>query len=214
MSNLRQANHIMVPMFPDDVNSPMHHSHRRLTRLFDKYPARWVWSGFVFVNCFISIAIIATAAYLSKTVFLFPSLGPTAFLFFYRPLEPAASPRNAIVGHAIGILCGYGALMLFGLQNQPAVSADGVTMARIFCAGLALATTCALMVWFDVIHPPAASTTLIVALGAVIQPMNLVLLEAAVIGLTLQGIVINRIEGIRFPVWKLPPTANEEEILS
>lgn len=202
MENLFEATH-MMPMFPEDVRSPMHHSHRRLTRLFDKFPARRVWSGFVFINCFISIAIIALAAHWSHSVFLFPSLGPTAFLFFYRPLEPSASPRNAIVGHAIGILCGYGALLLFGLQNQPGVSADGVTLARIFCAGLALAATCALMVWFDVIHPPAASTTLVVALGAVVQPMDLVLLEAAVIGLTLQGIAINRIEGLDFPLWRV-----------
>src|SRR5258708_4330862 len=99
----------MMPMFPEHPSSPMHHSHRRLTRLFDHYPARVVWAGFVFLNGFISIAILAFAAYISKTLLIFPSLGPTAFLFFYRPMEPAASPRNAICGHAIGIVCGYGA---------------------------------------------------------------------------------------------------------
>lgn len=191
--------HIMKPMFTELEDSEEARTHRRLTRLFDHYPARWVWAGFVFVNGFISIGILAFAAYISKTVFIFPSLGPTAFLFFYRPMEPAASPRNAICGHALGILCGYAALLLFGLSTTPA--AEGFTFDRVFCAGLALASTCAFMVLFKVIHPPAASTTLIVALGVVTQPFELVVLELAVIALTIQGIVINRSEGLDYPLW-------------
>jgi len=47
------------------------------------------------------------------------SLGPTAFLFVFNPTSPAARPRNEILGHAIGIACGYGALVVTGLQNAP-----------------------------------------------------------------------------------------------
>jgi CBS domain-containing membrane protein len=39
--------------------------------------------------------------------FIFPSLGTTAFLFFYTPTAPSASPRNTLVGHTIGVLAGY-----------------------------------------------------------------------------------------------------------
>jgi len=194
-------NHIMTPMFSELESSPEARTHRRLTRLFDRYPARVVWAGFVFVNAFISMAIMAFAASFSHTVFIFPSLGPTAFLFFYRPMEPAASPRNAICGHAVGILCGYGALVLFGLNQNPSANLEGVALARIFCAGLALAATCAFMVLLNVIHPPAASTTLIVALGIVTQPLDLLSLELAVVALTAQGILINRAEGLDFPLW-------------
>jgi CBS domain-containing membrane protein len=194
-----RLHHLMQPMFTELEGSVEARTHRRLTRLFDRYPARWVWAGFVFVNGFISIGILAFAAYISQTVFIFPSLGPTAFLFFYRPMEPAASPRNAICGHAIGILCGYGALLLFELSNTPASTA--FSLERVFCAGLALASTCALMVLLKVIHPPAASTTLVVALGGVTQPFDLLVLELAVIALTIQGIVINRLEGLDYPLW-------------
>ncbi len=54
----------------------------------------------------------------------FPSLGPTAFLFFFTPRAPAASPRHTIYGHAIGIVCGYGALWLFGLAARAAGDGD------------------------------------------------------------------------------------------
>ena len=43
------------------------------------------------------------------TALVFPSLGPTAFLFFFMPLAPGASPRHALYGHALGLACGFGA---------------------------------------------------------------------------------------------------------
>jgi CBS domain-containing membrane protein len=191
-----------VPPPPHSTPTPMHNPHRRLTRLFDRYPARWVWAGFVFVNSFISLAIIAYAAQLVDSTLIFPSLGPTAFLFFYRPLDAVSSPRNAICGHALGIVVGFAALWLFGLQGNPGIGMEGVSVLRIFCAGLALATTCALMILLNLMHPPAASTTLIVALGAVSSPLDLLILEIAVIALTVQGVLINRLEGIEMPLWR------------
>ena len=58
----------------------------------------------MFLNGFATIALLAAVAMVSGTPFVFPSLGPTAFLFFFTPRAPAASPRNTIYGHAIGIL--------------------------------------------------------------------------------------------------------------
>jgi hypothetical protein len=40
---------------------------------------------------FISLGIMAALAVITHSPFIFPSLGPTAFLFFYRPTAPAAS---------------------------------------------------------------------------------------------------------------------------
>lgn len=50
--------------------------------------------------------------------------------------------------------------------------------------------------------PPAGATTLIVSLGIVYKPFHLVLIEVAVILLTLQAIVINRIASLHYPSWK------------
>lgn len=175
----------------------------RLTRLLGRFPERPVWAAFMFVNGFFTIAMLAALAMVTRTPFVFPSLGPTAFLFFFTPRVPAASPRNTIYGHAIGILCGYGALWLFGLQHAPPAMATGVSAARIGAAALSLASTGALMILLKAAHPPAGATTLIISLGIVTQPFNLVVIEIAVAILTLQAIAINRLAGIDYPLWAL-----------
>src|SRR5258708_16406078 len=63
----------------------------------------------------ISLAVMATAAVLTHSRFVFPSLGPTAFLFFTTPTAPSASPRNTVIGHAIGACAGYFSLVVTGL---------------------------------------------------------------------------------------------------
>jgi hypothetical protein len=73
-----------------------------------------IWALFMFINGFISIGILCGLAMVFQTPFIFPSLGATAFLVFFTPTTPAASPRNALCGHAIGIACGYAALWVTG----------------------------------------------------------------------------------------------------
>jgi len=68
-----------------------------------------VWALFMFINGFISIGILCGLAMLFRTPFIFPSLGAIAFLVFFTPTTPAASPRNALCGHAIALVCGYAA---------------------------------------------------------------------------------------------------------
>jgi CBS domain-containing membrane protein len=175
----------------------------QLTHLLTHHAERPTWALFMFLNGFITIALLAGVAMISRTPFVFPSLGPTAFLFFFTPRAPAATPRHTLYGHAIGILCGYGALWLFGLQHAPAAMATGVSGPRIGAAALSLASTGALMILLKAAHPPAGATTLIVSLGIVTQPFHLLVIEIAVAVLTLQAIVINRMAGIDYPLWAL-----------
>jgi CBS domain-containing membrane protein len=116
----------------------------QLTHLLTRYSERPIWALFMFLNGFVTIALLAAVAMVSRTPFVFPSLGPTAFLFFFTPRAPAATPRHTIFGHAIGILCGYAALWLFGLEHAPPAMATGVSMARVGAAALSLASTGAL----------------------------------------------------------------------
>lgn len=175
----------------------------QIPRLLTRYSERRVWATFMLLNGFVTIALLAAVAMMSRTPFVFPSLGPTAFLFFFTPRAPAASPRNTLYGHAIGIVCGYGALWLFGLQHAPPAMATGVSTARVGAAALSLASTGALMILLRSPHPPAGATTLIISLGIVTRPFHLVVIEIAVGMLTLQAIVINRIAGIDCPLWDL-----------
>ena len=177
----------------------------RLPWLLDHYARIPVLAIFSFINGCISIGLMAALAVLTNSPFIFPSLGPTAFLFFYTPTAPSASPRKTLIGHAIGAAAGYFSLVVTGLtQAGPALSV-GVTWPRVIAAGLSLGLTAGLMVLLKSPHPPAGATTLIVSLGILRQPWQLVLLMGAVILLTLQAIAINRIAGIPYPLWNPRP---------
>jgi CBS-domain-containing membrane protein len=148
-----------------------------------------------------SIGVMALAAWVTRQPLIFPSLGPTAFLMFYAPRSPAASPRNAIIGHAIGVVSGYIALVVFGVRNAEPALAGGVTLPWVGAAALSLGLTAGLMTAFRVPHPPAGATTLIVSLGIMPRPVELLTLFAAVVGLLLLGLSINRLAGVSYPVW-------------
>ncbi len=173
----------------------------QLTHLLTRYSERQVWALFMFLNGFITIAILAGVAMVSRTPFVFPSLGPTAFLFFFSPRAPASTPRHTIYGHAIGIVCGYGSLLLFGLQHAPPAMMTGVDLSRVGAAALSLASTGALMILLKSAHPPAGATTLIISLGIVTKPFHLLVIEIAVAIMTLQAIAINRLAGLDYPLW-------------
>jgi CBS-domain-containing membrane protein len=155
----------------------------------------------VFINGFATIALLALLAMVWRVPLVFPSVGPTALLLFASPEAPSACPRNTLCGHAIGILCGYGALWLTGLQHAPSAMLEGVNLARVIAAAVSLATTGALMILFGVVHSPAGATTLIISLGIITQPLYLLAIEAAVALIVIQAFVIHRMRGVAFPLW-------------
>lgn len=173
----------------------------RVSGLLARFPERPVWAAFMLVNGFATIAILAGLAMVTRAPFVFPSLGPTAFLFFFTPTSPAASPRHTLLGHAIGIACGYGALVVTGLAHAPPALATGVDLHRVVAAALSLAFTGSLMILLKAAHPPAGATTLIVSLGIVTKPSYLLLIEVAVALLTIQAFAINRLAGLDYPLW-------------
>lgn len=192
----------------------------RLTWLLDHFPPRLVRSAYVFINGFITIALLALLALVSRNPFVFPSLGPTAYLLFFSPLAKTSSPRNTICGHAIGILCGYGAYVVTGAGAVPFGVHPGIFWPRILAAALSLSATGAFMVLLGVSHPPAGATTLIISLGIISKPSELAIIEVAVLLLVAQALAINRLAGLPYPLWSSaipdgpmdrpePPTAVE-----
>ncbi|HET9979972.1 MAG TPA: HPP family protein [Ktedonobacterales bacterium] len=165
---------------------------------------------FSFVNGCVSIGIMAALAIITHSPFIFPSLGPTAFLFFYTPTAPSASPRNVLVGHGIGVVAGYLSLLLTGLTLAGPAFEVGVTGPRVIAAALSLGLTSGLMVLLKSPHPPAGATTLIISLGIMTKPVNLLILMCAVVLLTAQAFIINRLAGIDYPLWnpRRDPTGN------
>lgn len=173
----------------------------RLPWLERRYSQTPVLALFSFINGCISIGLMSVLALITRSPFIFPSLGPTAFLFFYTPRAPSASPRNTLVGHAIGVLAGYFSLVITGLTAAGPALAVGVSWPRVIAAALSLGLTAGLMVLFKSPHPPAGATTLIISLGILTKPWQLVLLMSAVALLTAQAFIINRLAGIPYPLW-------------
>ncbi len=98
---------------------------------------------------------------------LFPSLGPTALLQVYSPEQPSSRFYNVVVGHLGGLLCGYAVVFLFGIAYAPSVfELHQLSTARLGAAVVAVM----LATWLEWLlrakHAPAASTTLLVALGS------------------------------------------------
>ena len=66
----------------------------RLDWLLHHFPPRLVQSVYVFVNGFITIGVLALLALVSRNPFVFPSLGPTAYLLFFSPLGQNFQPAK------------------------------------------------------------------------------------------------------------------------
>lgn len=173
----------------------------RLSWLTAHYARTPILALFSFINGCISIGLMSILALVTHSPFVFPSLGPTAFLFFYTPNAPSASPRNTLVGHAVGVLAGYFSLVITGLTTAGPALAVGVTWPRVIAAALSLGLTAGLMVLLRSPHPPAGATTLIISLGILTKPWQLLLLLIAVVLLTVQAFTINRLAGIPYPLW-------------
>lgn len=60
------------------------------------------------------------------------------------------------------------------------------------------------MVLLEFSHPPAGATTVIVSLGIISRPRELILIEVAVLLLVVQALLINRLAGLPYPLWNAP----------
>ncbi|MEX2478035.1 MAG: HPP family protein [Gracilimonas sp.] len=106
-------------------------------------------------------------AWYSGNAFIFPSLGPTAYLMAVE-WNSKLSLREVLGGHICGVIGGSVSyfwlvspatmINLSGLQSEA-----GLQIA--LGAGLAIFLTSVLMILTKTSHPPACATTLIISLG-------------------------------------------------
>ncbi len=153
------------------------------------HKAAWVFGASV-----VSMAILGAAAVILREPWVFPSLGPTAFLLFFAPGGPQSGARNVIAGHGIGVAAGVLALAMFGLLHTP-VDLEDLSWQRAAAAVTCVGVTLGAMVLLNVPHAPAGATTLIVGLGLMTTIGELTVLMLAVITLTLIAFVLNRYIG-------------------
>jgi CBS-domain-containing membrane protein len=156
---------------------------------------------YALVNGGLTLAVLGVVAHFARSPLIFPSLGPTAFLLFHDPLSPAASPRNALLGHAIGVVAAWIALLCFGLAFAQADPPGEPGWARLGAVVLALALTSGGMSLTELPHPPAGATTMIVALGMLPRAEDAAILLLGVAGMVAQGAILNRLAGLPYPLW-------------
>jgi CBS-domain-containing membrane protein len=112
------------------------------------------------------VLVCGVAGLATQQLWLFPSIGPTAFLLAHSPEAPSSQPWNVIVGHLVGLAGGYLALALLHGDAAPTVFAlHALVPVCVWAGAFAVALTLAGQIATRSSHPPAAATTLLVALG-------------------------------------------------
>ncbi len=170
----------------------------------------------LFVGSLALLAVCGFAALGAQQTLLFPSLGPTAMLFFARPLPPECTVRNVVVGHWIGILTGLAALEAFGLRALPSAVTHGLDVRRVAAAALSVAVTATVLRLIRSPHAPAGASTLIVSLGLLTTSRQLLMMAASVALIALAGWALNRLTGVRVPLWRKPgagPASDVGEVI-
>jgi hypothetical protein len=114
------------------------------------------------------LAVTGVVAVASGSPFLFPSLGPSAYVLATVRDGERVAPQRVVGGHAIGV--GAGLVAHHTLASGLVVTGDlaALSPAATLLAASAVVSvglTTAGMLATDLVHPPACATTLIVALG-------------------------------------------------
>ena len=123
----------------------------------------WIWSPLA-VGAL--LAVPGVASLMMGQPWLFPSLGPTAFLQAERPDLASARLYNVVVGHFLALAAGMLAVTICGASEAPSVlSSHEVVPVRLTSALLAILLTMSSTSLLRASHPPAAATALLIALG-------------------------------------------------
>ncbi|MFL5776452.1 MAG: HPP family protein [Chloroflexota bacterium] len=151
----------------------------------------WIWAPSI--AAFILLVVGAFGVAVGRP-WLGPSLGPSAVLVAMTPAHPSARGYNTLVGHVGGLLAGFAAVVLVGAVNEPVVLTTGIlTWPRVAAAVIAIALTILVGIAARASHPPAAATTLLVALGTVATLDSSLALIAGVALVALLGEVVRRL---------------------
>ncbi len=163
---------------------------------------------FLFCAGVTALSTITMMAYLTDLMLLFPPLGPSAFIIFHTPLAQTASPRNVILSHSLALAAGLASLALSAMIHPQisSVTAASMNWHDITAVALAMGMISVGMVSLHCIHPPAAATALIAALGFLETTLQVAGVLIAVVILVLEAYFFNRIlGGLPYPAWRHDP---------
>ncbi|MDQ0755232.1 HPP family protein [Arthrobacter sp. B3I4] len=168
--------------------------------LLERLKARRTMLGPAVYAAVLSLVLLALSGVAGLALhlpWLFPSLGPTVMLFFESPDQPSSRPANTLVGHLTGLVMGVLCLYAVGLKGSPPAPVGGLSVAYVAAGALSVALTTLLLTWLRKPHPPAGATTLIVSLGILTTPPELLSMAGAVVLITAAGWGLNLLLGTK-----------------
>lgn len=112
------------------------------------------------------LGIVGLAGLATGQPWLFPSLGPTAYLIAEQPEQSSARVWNTVVGHLVGLATGILAVTLLGVGTAPSPMSTGrLAPVRVGASVVAALATLPILNLLRASHPPAAATMLLITLG-------------------------------------------------
>ncbi len=161
-----------------------------------KWERDLVWPAVMAALLILAVGLTAWGA---GQPWLFPSLGPTAYLLARYPDLATSRVYNSIVGHLVGLAGGFFAVAIFNAWQAPIVPLNDVTAPRIWAATVAVGFTILVNSLLRSGHPPAAATTLLVALGTFKTARDAVIVIIGVLILVVLGEGLKRLGTIIAP---------------
>ncbi len=128
--------------------------------------------------------VLGIIAWASGQPFIFPSLGPSAFLLAFDRYSDRERTYRIVGSHVIGGLAGLFAWSVFAAgmpvtESPPAFSGEGLRLAA--SATLSIILTSWAMIATNTVHAPACATTLIVSLGLLSTPVEVAIIVVSVV---------------------------------
>lgn len=155
--------------------------------------------------------VLGAVAWATGRAFLFPSLGPTVYLFAVAPAASAPKSRHVVLGHLIGVLAGLAAYHAIAGVAHVSAFGDPLTWEGARLAASALVSIVLTVFGMEVTgqrHSPACATTLIVALGVLSSPLDGIVIMAAVVLVVAVWLLLQRL-GARGPPFSRIPWSME-----
>ncbi|MFP9191757.1 HPP family protein [Natronosalvus vescus] len=128
--------------------------------------------------------VLGAVAWISGQPFIFPSLGPSAFILAFDRRSERTRTYRIVGSHLIGGVAGLLAFTLLAngvsiTQTPPAYSPEGFWLTTSAVVSIVLTTWA--MIATDTIHPPACATTLIVSLGLLSTPTQVAIIVVSIV---------------------------------
>ena len=136
-----------------------------------------LYAGFLFT-------VLGATAWASGEPFIFPSLGPSAFILAFERRGSRTRTYRVVGSHLVGAVAGLLAYTLFasGIALTPTPAPASVDGLRLALSGVvSIVLTAWGMIASGAIHAPACATTLIVSLGLLSTPRQVAIILVGVV---------------------------------